>query len=123
MAPHHAACAAAGLNGLIASFGLALIDRAIIDALGRLEGASVFALVRDNRLGLDAATAPDLAGFDLDRFLAGLKPAPSIHARHTVGLVDALTRSRSRSGAAPQRRPAGNPRGGRSPPMATAISS
>src|SRR5258708_23155351 len=33
--PHHDACAAAGLNGLIAPFGLALIRRAIIDALGR----------------------------------------------------------------------------------------
>ena len=51
--PHHDACAAAGLNGLVASFGLALIDRAIIDALGRLEGASVFKLVQANRLGLE----------------------------------------------------------------------
>jgi L-alanine-DL-glutamate epimerase-like enolase superfamily enzyme len=90
--PHHEVCAALGLNGLIASFGLALIDRAIIDALGRLEDASVFALVRTNRLGLDATTAHDLAGFDFDTFLAGLKPAASIHARHTVGLLDAITR-------------------------------
>ena len=69
--PHHAVCAAIGLNGLVASFGLALIDRAIIDALGRLEGASVFALIRANRLGLDATTATDLAGFDFDRLLGG----------------------------------------------------
>src|SRR5687767_11553215 len=33
-AEHHAACAKEGLNGLVASFGLALIERAIIDALG-----------------------------------------------------------------------------------------
>ncbi|MEN3376083.1 MAG: hypothetical protein V7604_1438 [Hyphomicrobiales bacterium] len=91
--PHHDACAAIGLNGLVASYGLALIDRAIIDALGRLEGASVFALVRDNRLGLNAATATDLAGFDFDKLLGNLAPAPSIQARHTVGLVDALTRA------------------------------
>jgi L-alanine-DL-glutamate epimerase-like enolase superfamily enzyme len=91
--PHHDACAAIGLNGLVASYGLALIDRAIIDALGRLEGASVFALVRDNRLGLNAATAIDLAGFDFGKLLGSLSPAPSIHARHTVGLVDALTRA------------------------------
>jgi hypothetical protein len=90
-APHHAACAAVGLNGLVASYGLALIDRAIIDALGRLERASVFALARENRLGLDASTAPDLNGFDFQRFLAGLKPASSIQARHTVGLIDPLT--------------------------------
>ena len=91
--PHHDACAKVGLNGLVASFGLALIDRAIIDALGRLEGASVFSLVRDNRLGLDAMTATDLKGFDFGKLLASLAPAPSIHARHTVGLVDALTRA------------------------------
>ena len=91
--PHHDACAKVGLNGLVASFGLALIDRAIIDALGRLEGASVFSLARDNRLGLDATTATDLKGFDFGKLLASLAPAPSIHARHTVGLVDALTRA------------------------------
>jgi len=89
--PHHDTCGAEGLNGLVASFGLALLDRAIIDALGRLESASIFALVRDNRLGLTAATAPDLAGFDFGKLLASLKPAKTIHARHTVGLVDALT--------------------------------
>jgi hypothetical protein len=90
--PHHEACAAIGLNGLVASYGLALIDRAVIDALGRLEGLSVFALVRENRLGLNAATATDLAGFDFDKLLDSLSSAPSIQARHTVGLVDALTR-------------------------------
>ncbi len=89
----HTACAAQGLNGLVASFGLALIERAIIDALGRLESASVFALVRHNRIGLTCRTAPDLAGFDLAGFLAGLQPASSIFVRHTVGLVDALTRA------------------------------
>jgi hypothetical protein len=91
--PHHDACANVGLNGLIASFGLALLDRAIIDALGRLESASVFALVKANRLGLDASTAADLAGFDFGKLLGSLAPSPSIHARHTVGLVDALTRA------------------------------
>ena len=95
--PHHEACAAQGLNGLVASYGLALLDRAIIDALGRLEAASVFALVRANRLGLDATTAHDLAGFDFGTFLCGLRPAPSIHARHTVGLLDALTRAETMS--------------------------
>src|SRR5215212_11665994 len=84
--PHHDACAAVGLNGLVASFGLALIDRAIIDALGRLEKTSVFQLVGTNALGLDASTATDLAGFDFGKLLAGLRPARTIHARHTVGL-------------------------------------
>jgi hypothetical protein len=90
-AAHHAACAAAGLNGLIASFGLALHERAVVDALGRLLGVSVFALVQGNRLGIDAATAPDLAGFDFDGLLSRLKPASAIAVRHTVGRFDALT--------------------------------
>ena len=90
---HHLACERAGLNGLVASYGLSLIDRAMIDALGRLEGASVFTLVGENRLGLDASTAHDLAGFDFTTFLASLRPASSIQARHTVGLVDAITRA------------------------------
>ncbi|NVO16672.1 MAG: mandelate racemase [Rhodoplanes sp.] len=90
---HRAACAAAGLNGLVASFGLAELDRAILDALARLEGIPAFALVSQNRVGLTAHAAPDLAGFDLDRFLARLAPALSIFVRHTVGMVDALTRA------------------------------
>lgn len=90
-AAHHAACAKVGLDGLVASFGLALHERAIVDALGRLLDTDVFTLVRKNTLGLDATTAPDLNGFALDAFLSGLTPAKAIAARHTVGLGDALT--------------------------------
>ncbi len=88
---HHRACAAEGMPALVASFGLALPDRAILDALGRLLGLSAADLVRVNLPGITAATAPDLAGFDLDGFLAGLRPADRIAVRHTVGLADALT--------------------------------
>jgi len=92
-AAHRSECDAKGLNGLVASFGLALIERAIIDALGHLEDKPAAELVRGNILGLTAALTPDLAGFDLDKFLAKLKPADAIFARHTVGLVDSLTRA------------------------------
>lgn len=92
-AAHHAECAKRRLGGLVASFGLALLDRAILDAVGRIESRTIFDLTRANRFGLTAATAPDLAGFDLNKFLGGLAPARSIHVRHTVGLVDALTRA------------------------------
>jgi hypothetical protein len=91
-AAHRADAAVRGLNGLVASFGLALIERAIIDALGRLEGVTAFALVRDNRIGLTTQMTPDLADFDLGAFLAGLRPANSIFVRHTVGMLDALSR-------------------------------
>jgi hypothetical protein len=90
-APHHAACAAEGLPPLVASYGLALVERAMLDALARAEQAPAAEIVRANRIGLTAETAPDLVGFDLDRFLAGLRPAPSIAIRHTVGLADPLT--------------------------------
>lgn len=95
----HASCAQAlsvraaeaGLPPLVASYGPALLDRAILDAVLRLTGADVFAAVRQNAMGLTAATTPDLEGFDFARFLGGLAPAGSIALRHTVGLADPLT--------------------------------
>ncbi|MEP7029343.1 MAG: mandelate racemase [Pseudolabrys sp.] len=92
-APHRAECETSGLNGLVASFGLALIERAVIDALGRIMQQTAAELVRGNALGITSALTPDLAGFALDKFLATLNPAPSIFARHTVGMVDSLTRA------------------------------
>ncbi|MEM7693129.1 MAG: enolase C-terminal domain-like protein [Pseudomonadota bacterium] len=87
-AEHHTKCAEEGLNDLVAAFGLALVDRAIIDALGRATGKSVFALVKENALGV--AAPADLPGFDMDAFLQSLSPAETIGARHTVGLIDPL---------------------------------
>lgn len=80
--------AAEGLNDLVAGFGLALLDRAALDGMGRALGASAWDAVRTNAVGIDAV--PGLEGFDVDAFLAGLRPAPTIRARHTVGLVDAV---------------------------------
>jgi hypothetical protein len=87
---HHARARANGLNGLIASFGLALIDRAVIDALCRLHAVSAVAAVRANLLGIDVRTAPDLLDFDLPHFLATRPAETSIAVRHTIGLGDAL---------------------------------
>ena len=89
-ASHHARAAAERLNGLVASFGLAVANRAILDALCRLEVLSVAQAINANRPGIDASTARDLAGFDLSGFLATLQPAANLAARHTVGLVDAI---------------------------------
>ncbi len=88
--PIHEKAAARGLNGLVAGFGAALMDRAVIDALGRLEEAPAAALMRANALGVTSATAPDLADFGLAAFLGGLRPAAGIAYRHTVGLIDPL---------------------------------
>ncbi|MCF3932694.1 mandelate racemase [Acuticoccus sp. M5D2P5] len=81
----------AGLPPLVASFGKALLDRAILDAMCKAERISIFTAARANRFGLTAALTPDLGDFDLDAFLATLSPAGTIHARHTVGLVDPIT--------------------------------
>ncbi|HEX7127555.1 MAG TPA: enolase C-terminal domain-like protein [Thermodesulfobacteriota bacterium] len=84
-------CRALGLNSLIANYGPALLDRAVLDALCRACGVSFYEAVRSNLPGIDARLAPDLAGFDLPRFLAGLAPAARLHVRHTVGLADPIT--------------------------------
>ncbi|MCW5635069.1 MAG: mandelate racemase [Rubrivivax sp.] len=97
-AAHHRAQvergAAGGLNPLVASYGPALVDKAVLDALGRVLGRPFHELVAGNLVGVAAPEVeplcPDLAGFDLDAFLATLTPARSLAARHTVGLVDPI---------------------------------
>lgn len=95
-----ALCAARGLNPLIAGFGPALLDRAVLDALCRLHEVSFYDAVRLNLPGINPADLlPELAGYDFDGFLFGLSPADSIHARHTVGLVDPITGADQGEGA------------------------
>jgi len=87
---HQAACAARGYNPLLASYGPALVDRALLDALCRALGVSFYAAMRGNLVGIGSQHA-QFAGFGWNAFLATLKPTGSIAARHTVGLVDAIT--------------------------------
>jgi hypothetical protein len=52
------------------------------------------AVMQANLAGISAtALCPDMAGFDWPAFLAALQPAAHIEARHTVGLVDPITRA------------------------------
>ncbi len=91
---------AQGLNPLIASYGPALLDRAVLDALGRLHGVSFYDAVRGNLVGMALdAFLPEFAGFDTAAFLASLRPTDSLHARHTVGLVDPITAADQPAGA------------------------
>ncbi len=91
-APHVVACGAEGLNPLVAAFGRALIDRAMLDALLKAKGLSFAAGMRANIGGMAPHPAlPDLAGFDVGAMLAGLNPARRLQARHTVGLADPIT--------------------------------
>ncbi len=83
-----------GLNSLVANYGPAQLDRAILDALFLSLGCSFYDGVRGNLPGIDpkrmAGHVGDLAEFDVSRFLSQLAPADSIAARHTVGLSDVI---------------------------------
>ena len=87
---HLTAAAAEGFNPLLASYGPALVDRALLDALCRAEQVSFATALQRNLVGVGAARR-EFAGFDFDAFLAALRPGDSIEARHTVGMVDAIT--------------------------------
>lgn len=92
--------AALGLNALVTSFGPALLDRAVLDALLRIEGVSFWHGMRHNLPGMGAhAIAPDLKDFSLPAFLHKLQPSMSIHVRHTVGLLDPITAADQATGA------------------------
>ncbi|MGJ7564190.1 enolase C-terminal domain-like protein [Variovorax sp. GB1R11] len=84
---------AKGLQPLVASYGPALIDRALFDALCLHTGVSFATAMNGNLGGIDIAGSglvDDLAGFDMHAFLAGKSPRVRIAARHTVGLADAI---------------------------------
>ncbi len=82
--------AEAGLPPLAAGYGQALLDRAILDAVCVATKSTFAAAVNANLPGMSTALTPDLADFDLDSFLAGLKPLDRVAARHTVGMIDPL---------------------------------
>ena len=87
---------------LIAGYGSALLDRCILDAVGRITEQSFWSLMRANAVGLHAsALTPDLAGFDIDAFLAARTPSPTLHIRHTVGLADPIVAADQEPGSGP----------------------
>jgi hypothetical protein len=87
---HLQAASAKGYNPLLASYGPALIDRAVLDALCGHLGLSFYAVMQANLPGI-GNQRPEFGGLDFDRFLRGLRPSAAIEARHTVGLLDAIT--------------------------------
>jgi hypothetical protein len=91
-----AAGLAAGLNPLVASYGPALLDRAIFDALCLRLRCSFAKGMSINAAGIElrgAGLADDLQDFDLSRFMGMQMPRKHIAARHTVGLADAIRES------------------------------
>lgn len=87
-------CEKKGLNHLTAGLGQAILDRAVLDALCRIIGLSFFQAISQNLVKIrPPSQVPELARFDFDSFLENLRPRYSLHARHTVGLVDPITSS------------------------------
>ncbi len=71
---------AEGLTGLVAGYGIALVDAAIIDGVCRRAGLSFFDGLKAGVLGFDEALAR----------LLPAAPSPRMALRHTVGLGDPL---------------------------------
>jgi hypothetical protein len=82
--------AGAGLPPLAAGYGLALLDRAVLDGLCMATVTSFAGAIQSNLPGITTAMTPELAGFAMDDFLAGLAPLEHVAARHTVGMIDPL---------------------------------
>jgi L-alanine-DL-glutamate epimerase-like enolase superfamily enzyme len=92
--PQIALAAAQGLNSLVACYGPALVDRALLDALCRALGISFFQAIQRNVPGIAApGWQADLVAFDMEEFLGRLEPRKTIAARHTVGLLDPILSS------------------------------
>ncbi len=71
---------AAGLNGLTAGYGIALVDSAVIDGVCRRSGLSFYEGLKQGVTGFDGRIADTLPS----------RPMPEIALRHTIGLGDPL---------------------------------
>ena len=90
----YAAALAAGesrhLNHLTSAHGSTLMERALIDGVGRALGATYHEMLRDNVLGVDFARIhPELEGVTPAAVIAPT-PLRRIYVRHTVGLADPI---------------------------------
>ncbi len=75
---------------LSSSFAAALFERAIIDAVCRLQNVSLHTALRQHQLGFEPSRLhPELAGINTARLFPA-QPRTQFHIRHTVGLSDPL---------------------------------
>lgn len=86
-----AEAAARGLTPLLASFGLSMVERAVIDALARRAGVSLFQALQGNLFGIEPGRVhPELQAVEPADWLPS-EPRRWLYVRHTVGLSDPLT--------------------------------
>ena len=77
---------------LLAHFGTSLVERALLDAWARAHRTPFHQLLRDDRLGVELGRLyPELSGSRTADWLPA-QPLARITARHTVGMLDPLTR-------------------------------
>ncbi len=87
----HAAGERAGQVDLNSAFASSLMERAMLDAVCRLAGKSLFAMVREDRLGVRPERVhPELRGIRTTDYVRS-QPAAYFHIRHCIGLTDPLT--------------------------------
>lgn len=90
----HRRCTEGDLAGgvrLVDGFGVALVERAMIDAVCRLLGISFRTAVAEGRLGFEPGALLEEAAGVAPRALVAPRP-PSVLVRHTVGGLDPLRR-------------------------------
>jgi hypothetical protein len=80
-----------GLPPLLANLGVSLIERSVLDALGRKLNQPFHKVLRENVLSLKLGEIHPELGQAEPRDLLPSQPLASALVRHTVGLADALT--------------------------------
>ena len=79
-------------DAMVRGFGVTLCERALIDATCRAAGQSFFGALREDLFGFAPGVVHDeLTDWSL-RDSIGEKPTSTLHVRHTVGMVDPLSR-------------------------------
>ena len=80
-----------GYTSLLSSFGISMVERAIMDGLARAANLSFASAVRDNIYCIRPDLVhPELTGLEPANWLPS-EPLRSIYVRHTIGLGDPLT--------------------------------
>jgi hypothetical protein len=87
----HAHALKVGFNDLGASFGVAMIERAMMDGVARARALNTFELLQGPSLGFDAAAIfPELGSMAPGDAMPD-RPLDKVALRHTVGMVDPIT--------------------------------
>lgn len=82
--------AARDIPPLLAHLGTSLVERTLLHALARRHAVSTSTLLRENLAGVELGELrPELVGSTPRDWLPA-QPAPSVWARHTVGMADPL---------------------------------